>query len=336
MKTVFEFIHMSDLHLATKPYRVNFRDKMTCNDFQELHKNSIQNFKINHSFYPSSYDYQALAKSIIFIKNNIRHDFVLLTGDIATTGMQDDLEQAFNIVNGEELVVAKNLFNTSMIFLEDILLLPGNHDRYSGEVKPFRESSYSPGGILFDTIFKKYWKVKTSKVRTNIIVKDNIKIAILRVDFSLEENKKVPLTGMIGYAGTGKAYNYILSDIEKEVEEIKEGYGEIPILLANHFHPTQKGSLELRSADKFLLKMKKLNIHYIFCGHTHIQKIERTEDDTVISCAGSLCGLPGENTFMHHKLEVSIKKDQYYVKLKSDLYKKYPNGIIKKYKSYSA
>ena len=124
-KVSFKFIHISDLHIANKAYRINFFDKFQCKDFNGIYAGSLQNFKINKTFYPSTYDYQVLAKMINFMKN-MEHDFVLITGDISSTGMEDDLKESYNIIDHKPIEIIKDKYYTSFSKLESILLLPGN------------------------------------------------------------------------------------------------------------------------------------------------------------------------------------------------------------------
>src|SRR5258708_1354285 len=112
-------------------------------------------------------------------------DLALITGDLARTGADDDLETAFDYVNspakrGWLTEEGKPTLRGTSGF---VTLLPGNHDRYAGGPACF------PGGVSFDTVFAAYWGAGQGVQLLRVLTSPtgDERLAIVGADLSLTD-----------------------------------------------------------------------------------------------------------------------------------------------------
>lgn len=291
--------HISDLHIASEPNRVN---RIFDGSSEYIYKDSKKSL-----LKPTSYKPRSLARILEYI-NKEKFNYILLTGDIATTGQRQDLNISYDMLTGKQQI-KDSIFGITFKEHNKLLLLPGNHDRYK---KLFR-----PAGKNFNQIYKSYWK--NDEVNTKIIIDAHgNKIALIQIDFSLADNSKNPKQ----WLGNGKVYKTTLKKIRDVVIEIKKEYENIEILCATHFAPScSDSSLALINEEKFIKLLNKYDIKHIFCGHTHEEKIYK-ENDINIYCAGSASSCADNNSFLIHTIE--FKKDNFSISTKI----KYLNVIL--------
>jgi len=163
----FRFAHISDLHFAREADRprplvqhvVDRKSSATAsiNTWIDAKSYGLKRRLISPPSHSSD-----LARSLAYALRNYHatkpFDFILATGDLATTGQREDLTVAKDFLFSE----AENSLDSwrrgklisSLANLDvDIYLLPGNHDRYQGKKK-----LYFPANKEFDTIFSDQWK----------------------------------------------------------------------------------------------------------------------------------------------------------------------------------
>jgi 3',5'-cyclic AMP phosphodiesterase CpdA len=222
-------------------------------------------------------------------------DAVIVTGDLATTGLQVDLEKGLEFLEGGSV---QSISTTSAAKL----LLPGNHDRYRYTGKGFL---YAPGDTLFDTTFQNYWKgpVQAYEPLRNA---DGLSVIIIAADFSLqsEHDCTLPLLKLSRLA-QGRVYPCLLKELVRltkqlKANERKDGYTPV-IFWALHFPPffVHQDSGRVSQAiygqtknlidEKLLIrKAKEERVYAILAGHTHeAQDYETSRRGVRVLCAGS-------------------------------------------------
>lgn len=291
----FRFLHISDLHFNSISRRsvpflseINEREallKRVINTAPRHLKSKIKNLLV-HSHNGDVAD--SLARFVYYYKSvfDAELDFILATGDLATTGEVPDLELAFKYINGPISYLWRQADNkSSLATVKDVALLPGNHDR-------FRNIGYFPGSREFDNIFSSYWSA-TNGVHIFKFPKGGVTLGIILIDFSLPS---VSLNAIgRGVWGKGAARESTLAVLEAKTKLLKEE--GCPVIWAMHFEPNNFiGHLGLANADKVIKLADELDVHHIFCGHLHRRIQSRMKKTSVnIYCVGSATELNKKN-----------------------------------------
>jgi 3',5'-cyclic AMP phosphodiesterase CpdA len=299
----FRFIHISDLHLASESRRLNcFEEFSLCHPF-----NGKRCF-----FAPSSYDVD-IAEQVsrfIFEFANMKAeglDFVVVTGDLATTGKEEDLKKAHDFIyappsSGSPWLTADGFPTLGGSYsLPPFLVMPGNHDRFVDEY-------LFPGGKAFDKVFSSYWP--GGNLASYKISKTNGAESLFLVlcDFTLEAlNDADPF---LGYLGQGRVYDSRLDDLVAATKEI--GAPNIQnIIWGMHFTPayTGKYSLQLQDHDKLLQAANKLNVNLVLSGHIH-KAFSITNNSVEIHATGSATVFTtrDENILTYYEVDVLNNK----------------------------
>lgn len=207
-------------------------------------------------------------------------DAVVITGDLATTGLAPDLEKARIFLEGT------SVFDQSIAGVSaQMLLLPGNHDRF---VYTGRGFLFSPGGKDFDSVFKDHWSgpVKVCDVLRN--EQDRLSVLIIAADFGLAspQHSTWPLLKLNRLA-QGRVYQEILKKLEEKTKEAQEGErtlnGRTPVTLwAIHFPPyfpyknagragrvLDRLTKGLIDENHLIASARRHNVSAILAGHTH-------------------------------------------------------------------
>src|ERR1700720_1064243 len=224
--TSIRILHASDLHIAVGDQRRSYVDAIS--DAVSTLPNldpKLTWIALRKLALASSYEPQVLEDLAEFIVNNVRgvkpdvaqliesvakqHDIVILnekldaivlTGDLATTGLEHDLRRVHSFLNADyepdtphkpkdagSIIAAISAVNTD---ITPIACLPGNHDRYSF---PVGLPTYMPGCRSFDTLLLDYQHQPVRK----IVVPSNsdLKVVIFAADFTLRRlrDSKGPL-----------------------------------------------------------------------------------------------------------------------------------------------
>lgn len=227
-------------------------------------------------------------------------DALLITGDLATTGSQSDLNTAREWIAGNAAAkhiprylhqgeVAQKLATVA----KTLILMPGNHDRYQGPKS-------IPRSALFESVFGNHWDLGSGKtlparnapeIRKTIIQNGDDWLIVLCADLSLR--KKIDQNGMWGYLGQGSSYQDICDEMVRETQFCRAMYPQILVVWATHFPPKfdhkKVGSrLRLLDEDKLLIAATAAEVRVIFSGHTHISKAYQVPGSrVVVVCAGT-------------------------------------------------
>ena len=252
----------------------------------------------------SSYDPESLLLLSEFIYDNARWkkngagqkiegsgeklDAVILTGDLATSGEQEDIEKvalflsaAFNRRFPYKSSDPGYRDATLSALEIPIILLPGNHDRY---IETSRKRAripifFEPGGSNFDRFVRDYrpFKKPIHKIAlsTAITKSSNLNVVVLCADFTLQDIEHHE--GRLGWLAQGMVYEGIRKSLVAETKSVisqKAAGDALCILWAVHFPPYFPGlkkHSQLLGEERLMKDANELDIRAILAGHTHQQ-----------------------------------------------------------------
>lgn len=258
--------------------------------FENLVRQTMRDFTLASTFNPGLLD--CLCNFIEEEDQNLKA--VIITGDLATTGLQVDLNKGLDFLEGGPSSQSISSVKAAK------LLLPGNHDRFVYTPRGFL---YAPGGSLFDTIFRNYW---SGSVRAYEPLRDSgsdLSVIIIAADFGLRSKNDCTLPLLkIGRLAQGRVYPVILAQLvsltrQLQAEETAAGYMPV-VLWAVHFPPffvhqnSSKAARALYRVAKNLIDEKSFvkeaanqNVYAILSGHTHEAQDYRKHGVRIL-CAG--------------------------------------------------
>lgn len=200
-------------------------------------------------------------------------DGVLITGDIATTGLDFDLEKALVFIEGipdSSDSRTSGGFPTISSMGLPVHLLPGNHDRYKLR---FSGLGYAPGGRKFHQVFHAHWQ---DDVKQSSVVKSDLAVGIIAADFSLQKTRHAQWRNLVVNAySQGKAYQDIVDKCVIETQKFQQEYDEkkdVFIIWAMHFPPIpeQKAPyMRLLHREAVISAANQNSVALILSGHTH-------------------------------------------------------------------
>lgn len=198
-------------------------------------------------------------------------DAVLVTGDLAHTGLPEDLDVASSFLatpNAGRPYLGSNSVPRFM--------MPGNHDRYRKmtALRSIGDLPGLPGGTFFDSLrfFGHQWRAGQG-VQLWTLERDSEKLTIVGADFTYSGERSLDnLRRGRQLLGGGIVSPQILSELEGATELAKQ---RSAVVWAIHFSPgtLRKSNLELEGWERLLKSAIKLNIQHIFCGHIHKQSV---------------------------------------------------------------
>lgn len=242
---------------------------------------------------PASYDDEPLLAAANFLGEFARElDLLVVLGDLATTGLDQDLAVAEQVFLDNR---TKEHLNAA---LEPRLgglgipmhVIPGNHDRY-------KDDKATPGCQRFDEIFHSIYQPNNG-VCTKQIRRDDIDLGVISADFCFAEGADVSYPRRFG---RGSVNDIVLSELDVQTRSFQRDHPEMPVIWALHFSPAEGVSspLVLEEREKVTHLAKFLRVKHIFCGHTHLRKRE-IGTHPHIYCAGSVSSVESsKNHFLH-------------------------------------
>jgi 3',5'-cyclic AMP phosphodiesterase CpdA len=222
------------------------------------------------------------------------YDGFVVTGDLATTGDQQDLSIARSFFEGSLCYSIRHQSEQFSLFkfpADKLAVLPGNHDRYDGLL-------CHPGGTNFEDTdaFCEQWRLTPTtslgnskeKVQSFHFSKNDDSLTVIAADFSLPQGKyRNPLR----YLGKGLVNAEILKALVNRTEMAKQTSA---VVWAVQFPPRFRGlsrSLRLEDEDRLIDSATRLGVSHILAGHTHIcdRYFARSRNSNYITviCAGS-------------------------------------------------
>jgi DNA repair exonuclease SbcCD nuclease subunit len=263
--TSVKILHISDLHISKNPYLT----PMNRRSLKDIYK------AILRGTYAASYSQGILKALVEFVHSRKGSlDAILITGDISTTGLDYDLQQARRFVEGvpdAHDIRTTGGFPTISGAGLPIFLLPGNHDRYK---LLLRRLGYAPGNRRFHQVFHNHWR---ADVKSDFIIKGDLAVGIFAADFSLRKwyhADALPNIFVNAHA-QGKVYPDILTELENATSTFQDENNEehdVFSLWAVHFPlvPTHKESyMKLINSDNLISSANASEVFLVLSGHTH-------------------------------------------------------------------
>lgn len=239
-------------------------------------------------------------------------DGIIITGDIATTGISDDLNVARDFVAAEATAggfVSVTRFPTLNTSEVPIYAFPGNHDRYENDFG-------STNSRIFDTLFKPYMPNFASSVGYWIDEKKGRRVAFVYADFSLQTRFDA-LDKLVAVYGQGRVYSDILELLKNKTRQIQADGITACVVWAIHFAPFDCGyGLRLIDYDDLVRSAEELGVKAVLCGHTHDASVTMLKG-CKIYCGGSAGCIDREHDARIHVINVdadescSIQRENY-------------------------
>jgi 3',5'-cyclic AMP phosphodiesterase CpdA len=231
---------------------------------------------------------------------------IVITGDLATTGLAEDLRAALAFVNEPAIRGARSEQGTATLAAAklDVFLVPGNHDRYASE---FGDA----GGIGFDEVFTDFWE-RTSRVQSVWFESEGEQLGVIGADFSLAcmEDARTPC--VVGRLGQGRVYHHILEELQSETVRLRQEHPKIGILWAVHFPPSAPGNsrgLHLINGRDLISAARGYQVHHLLAGHIHSDLTYTVPGKlpVTVHCANSACSVSTDGGNGFQILEVSVE-----------------------------
>jgi 3',5'-cyclic AMP phosphodiesterase CpdA len=284
---LFNLLHISDLHFGKDSNKISVFDSRVLNDWRRIVGGSWSNVGRQHTH--CSTLAQEVARTVR--SESYRLDAVIISGDIATTGMYQDLLVGLQFLTAHPDPIKRHLttLGEGTIFNPDgpeIWLVPGNHDR-------FQNGFGKPGSLNFETVFFNYWD-KSDPVRGQILFDEESDnhLGVVFADFSLQ---KIGDASKPQYcSGQGFVHHDVLEKLVKKTRRIKDDHKRAAVIWVLHFPPAGTDSdypesLMLRGHRDVIRAAMADDVAIVLAGHIHVNKIFPLDSGVSISCAGSAC-----------------------------------------------
>jgi 3',5'-cyclic AMP phosphodiesterase CpdA len=274
---VFRLLHLSDLHIAGEANRYSLVDSYSPKiSFLKCLGRGQSPLKIpSHDARAA----RALARQIVEDKG--KYDAILISGDLATTGSEEDIKAAHDYFHGK-LWHTKNLIDDipKICDVGRVIWMPGNHDRYEGNsfkpgCKRFEQPNFFGGRWRREGQFQTDLGKQDGPVHSYHLKKDNSYLTIICADFTYQESHPdLWLSGQNGgdHIGQGYVADEVLSELERVTNASRNKFENTAIVWVSHFppqFPRVATSLKLVNDERLLELADKLCISVIFSGHTH-------------------------------------------------------------------
>lgn len=316
----FRLFHLSDLHFSAK--EIGWRNEIVSvgSFFSRWTLSKLFSGKI---FYPSTFDKDvalAAAEYIYRERNNV--DALVITGDLATTGDDQDLTVARNFLLGDVPPSWKGGgFLRSYPILGsglNTVIMPGNHDRY----RTTRRAWLHPGGQGFEVVFDRDWSLLSEQpglkvhgvggggralsdpdsVRFFQFTKGTERLLIFCADFTLRAPHDSCYQSNFGYMGQGRVYLDtvgLLKDLTMVARMCTRPKNAVIWLI--HFPPEDTdqqcatcNNLSLLDSEYLIEAAAECQVDLFLAGHIHKQRqftVQCRGDPIRVLCAGTACSV---------------------------------------------
>jgi hypothetical protein len=217
----FRVLHLSDFHFCLEPNRRNYLSVLQSprNEILTL----LFNRETKYTLRPGSYR-QNLAEGVASFVYERRNeiDLLLITGDLGTTGMAEDLTVAHNFI----FHPAENTYlyyapETLLVLLptlqgakRGIMFFAGNHDRYA-------DNKGTPNCANFESVFGDQLSTRRDPEIAILTGDGGEEIAFIAADFCLRSVQHAA-PGALSHYGQGMAYDSVVSDIVKKTRLVRD------------------------------------------------------------------------------------------------------------------
>jgi DNA repair exonuclease SbcCD nuclease subunit len=296
---------LADPHLCIQARRRNFLSLCARKPWRFIDASRRDDATGNHAFSPfkpTSYDDRPLLAAADRIAELSRSlNLLVLLGDLATTGKDDDLFVAEQVFLDQKEVrhltaAIEPRFGGLGVRVH---VVPGNHDRYKDDVA-------TPGGKNFDRVFQSVYQPNSGVCLEGITV-DDVSVALISADFCYAEDSSIDLVRRYGW---GTVDQTVLSELDFRTRLWQRKNPGKPVIWALHFSPGEGVSITVRLEKRELVLdlAVRLGVKHIFCGHTHFRKRE-VGTHPHIYCSGSVSSVDSRDNHFLHICEVTKSDD---------------------------
>ena len=310
MATNFSYIHLSDFHFCTEPSRLNALNLIRRNVRETIDTCRAQSnlFGIASLAKPASYVPSITSGVAQFCYKHTRSiDGIIVSGDLATTGLTTDIGVARAFVDDAPLsgFRSESRKPTLKSARRPIYVVPGNHDRYANNFA-------TTNSRIFDLAFEDYLHNFNGYVGHWVRRKDGQYLGFVYADFTLRTRSDA--TSRLGAYGQGRVYQDVFENLKNQTFVLKNKYGGINISWILHFAPFDCGShLELIDWQQIAHAASAAGVQVTLCGHTHNQAKIQAYGHTIY-CAGSAGCVDSEDRSTAHILRFEIDGQQFGVR----------------------
>lgn len=284
------FFHLSDLHLALRPKKV---DPLT------FMRPAPSGLPADWALaWQSSYHPGALLSAVALLDAAARPDAVLVSGDVATSGDHHDLLIGSKVLRGRpsrgfftphplagEASLPANSVLPTIQHLPGVVWIPGNHDRYDTSSIP-----WAPGSRAFDEVVG--WSPCAGQHGPRITgphtLGANEQLVVLGIDATLDRINE-QMSPPAGFLAEGIIRAPDLAELinatpaparDRFIVWVVHWPPEFPRHLAKPLHGLQNEKDLLRAA-------KKAGVDLILSGHTHADTVYMSSVGIPVACCGS-------------------------------------------------
>jgi 3',5'-cyclic AMP phosphodiesterase CpdA len=300
--TTFNYIHLSDFHFCTEPSRLSALNliKRNVRETIDTVRAQRQLFGIGSVAKPGSYVPSITSGVAQFCYKNAQSiDGIIVSGDLATTGMPGDIGVARAYVDDASVngFRSESRKPTLQSARRPIYVLPGNHDRYANNFA-------TTNSKLFDLAFDNYLHKFNGYVGYWVRRKTGRYLGFVYADFTLRARSDA--TSRLGVFGQGRVYQDVFDDLKKQTFALKSKYSDINLCWVLHFAPFDCGShLELVDWQQIAQAASAAGVSATLCGHTHSQAKIQAHGHTIY-CAGSAGCVDSEDSSTAHIFRFEI------------------------------
>jgi hypothetical protein len=227
-------------------------------------------------------------------------DGILVTGDLATTGMMSDIGVAYSFITepanrGFVTATRSPTLNFSDL---PIYLVPGNHDKYG-------DDRASPNCKTFELKFESYLRKFGGGVGHWVREKQGRYLGFVYADFCLLSRGDAS-DKLYGAYGQGRVYEHILNELKHRTLNLRNRYKGICLVWVIHFAPFNCGvRLELIDWWDIIKAALALGVRATLCGHTHRAE-KYVVDDHVVYCGDSAGCVDSETDSRVHVVHLDV------------------------------
>lgn len=328
---VFSFVQISDLHFCIEPDWLTPHDAGSITGqlaaaYDTLLGRRSQRGQVLPLAYPSSYSADVALGLLRHLTPKMTSlDALLVTGDLATTGRDDDLRVACDFFerrlpeDWNPWQYLEGADQDTLLSNENqcVLALPGNHDRYDGLL-------VQPSNRSFERFFGTSWDFNrghanqpagvSNRIRRASIVKDDAAVIFCLGDCTLNSLEEV--AGWKGRWGQGIVTDQLISDFETATRDAKTKLGDLDlhpcVVWAVHFppnYPDISDLLALTRGHSLILAAERCGVDLILAGHTHdplAYRVKGQHRSVPIYCCGSTTGLSNGKPFAFTQFELDV------------------------------
>jgi 3',5'-cyclic AMP phosphodiesterase CpdA len=302
--TVFSYLHLTDLHLCQQPYRKNALSlkQRPWHEIIDTVRAQRRELGFSSFFLPVSYDPEIARGVAQFCQEwSEAVDGIIITGDLATTGLTIDVAVAEKFVKEPAAsgFISASRFPTIASLNLPIHLFAGNHDRYTNILaKPYSNH--------FDFVFEDYMNRKSEFVGSWVSQKGGKQLAFVHADFTLRTRMEATSPQLKNAFGQGRVYDDILSDLRDESFSIRRDFSGADLIWMVHFAPYETdASIRFIDHQKLIDAANALGVRAIICGHTHEALAKELASQTIY-CGGSSCCIENVGGCMVHVLDFDL------------------------------